>query len=87
MDPQRMAELQLQMRVNQSELEQYVHELNNWEDDIKQKEAQLKKRDPSQGDVVKETVSAHPLKVGLIAKCGRIIFVSVHQIYSCYSKY
>ena len=82
-----MAELQLQMRVNQSELEQYVHELNNWEDDIKQKETQLKKRDPSQGDVVKETVSAHPLNMGLIAKCVHIIFILVHQIYSGYSYY
>ena len=82
-----MAELQLQMRVNQSELEQYVHELNNWEDDIKQKEVQLKKCDRSQGDVAKETVSAHPLKMGLIAKCGHIIFTSVHQIYGSYSYY
>ena len=57
MDPQRLAELQLQMRVNQSELEQYVNELNTWEVDIKKNEGQPKKCD--QGDVAKETVSAN----------------------------
>ncbi|KAK2165459.1 hypothetical protein NP493_1364g00028 [Ridgeia piscesae] len=70
MDPQRMAELQLQMRVNQSELEQYVHELNNWEDDIKQKEVQLKKCDRSQGDVAKET-SLPPIRNSLEKKKKR----------------
>ena len=57
MDPQRLAELQLQMRVNQSELEQYVTELNTWEDDIKKNGGQPKKCD--QGDVAKETVSTN----------------------------
>ena len=62
MDPQRLVELQQQMRVNQSELEQYVKELNVWEEDVKKKEGQLTQRDRGE-DVAKATVSARSSKL------------------------
>ena len=62
MDPQRLVELQQQMRVNQSELEQYVKELNVWEEDVKKKEGQLTQRDRGE-DVAKATVSAQSSKL------------------------
>ena len=52
-----MVELQQQMRVNQSELEQYVKELNVWEEDVKKKEELTQPRDRGE-DVAKATVSA-----------------------------
>ena len=59
-----MVELQQQMRVNQSELEQYVNELNVWEEDVKKKEEVTQQLDRGE-DVAKATVSACSSKLNL----------------------
>lgn len=48
----KMFTLQQQVRQNQSELEDFLKEMNSWEDDIKQKESNVMKQKPGKSDVI-----------------------------------
>ena len=47
--------LQLQMRRNAEDLQDYLRDLGNWEDDIKKKDAMLRKQKP----ILKKVGSNH----------------------------
>lgn len=49
---EKMFNLQCQMRQNQSELQDFLKELDSWETDMKQKEQQLLTSDKEENDAV-----------------------------------
>ena len=46
MDSEKAAMLQLQLKHNAEELQEYLRELEGWEEEMKQKDEQLSKRKP-----------------------------------------
>ena len=51
MDPTKFLEIQQQARRNQEELQAYMRELGDWEDEIKKKDEKLKTSGPAEKKV------------------------------------
>ena len=52
MDQDKFFDIQNQVRRNQEDVNDFIHGLDNWSNDIKHKDEKLKKQTPSENDDV-----------------------------------
>ena len=52
MDQKKMIDLQYQMRQNNEELQDFLKDLEGWQDEIKEKDEKLKSEKPDRGSEV-----------------------------------
>ena len=85
MNPEKMFELQNQMRQNQADLTSYLRELDDWENDMKKKEASLKMPSSSGGEVRPDYMHGSLLITGdggnFTYLCGKRLRLSIKKLF------